>query len=209
MKGTGSMAKYLMTHSLLSAWLYLLTENPYDDSTTEDRSVEDFLRVLRREPTETTQAMQNGLDFENDIALLLEGKAPEHVEWFEAEKRIADRVKGGILQCALTRTVTVSGTELLLYGRLDALKAGTVYDFKFSGTYDRGKYFGSTQHPMYLELEPEAKRFTYLVSNGKDLWTETYRRDETRSIIPTIADFLRWLEATGTREIYEKYWRSK
>ena len=83
-----------------------------------------------------------------------------------------------------------------------------MYDFKFSGTYDRGKYFGSTQHPMYLELEPEAKRFTYLVSNGKDLWTETYRRDETRSIIPTIADFLRWLEATGTREIYEKYWEA-
>ena len=53
---------FLMTHSLLSAWLYSLKENPFADATTEDTAKEDFLRVLRREPTPTTEAMQKGID---------------------------------------------------------------------------------------------------------------------------------------------------
>ena len=29
------MARYLMTHSLLSSWLYAMKENPYEDASTE------------------------------------------------------------------------------------------------------------------------------------------------------------------------------
>lgn len=29
------MARFLMTHSLLSAWLYAMKGNPYEDATTE------------------------------------------------------------------------------------------------------------------------------------------------------------------------------
>ena len=57
--------RFLITHSLLSAWLYSLKENPFADATTEDTSKEDFMKVLRREPTPTNEAMQNGIDFEN------------------------------------------------------------------------------------------------------------------------------------------------
>lgn len=85
--------------------------------------------------------------------------------------------------------------SLVLYGKLDALKAGVVYDIKFSSGYEKGKYFSSTQHPTYLELIPEASEFTYLVSNGNSVWYETYRRDETPSIIPIICDFFDWLRA--------------
>ena len=41
---------YLMTHSLLYSWQYALRENPYEDATTEDTSMLDFSRTLRREP---------------------------------------------------------------------------------------------------------------------------------------------------------------
>ena len=89
------------------------------------------------------------------------------------------------------------------------LKAGSIYDIKFSKSYDRGKYYGSTQHPMYLELVPEADFFSYIVSDGNEVWTEKYRKDETPSIIPTIVDFLRWLNETGNMEIYLKYWGAR
>ena len=58
------MARYLMTHSLLSSWLYTMRENPYEDMTTERDPMEEFLMVLRREPTPTTEAMQKGILFE-------------------------------------------------------------------------------------------------------------------------------------------------
>lgn len=51
------MAAYLVTHSLLSSWLHLIRENPYEDLTTEGDPLAEFMLVLRREPTPRTEAM--------------------------------------------------------------------------------------------------------------------------------------------------------
>jgi hypothetical protein len=87
------------------------------------------------------------------------------------------------------KAIKVRGMDVVLYGRLDALKAGTIYDIKFSKGYERGKFYSSTQHPTYMLLIPEAQTFSYLVSNGMDVWTECYRRDETPDIRPIIRTF--------------------
>ena len=55
------MGRYLMTHSLLASWLYTMKENPYEDMTTERDPMGEFMQTLRREPTLTTEAMQNGI----------------------------------------------------------------------------------------------------------------------------------------------------
>lgn len=219
--------RYLMTHSLLSSWLYLMRENPYSDATTETDPMEDFMKVLRREPTETTEAMQRGIDFEDLVTGILTGaqNAVYHVKakdetvitkkyataehpWYEAARQVSDRVRGGLLQYRAKMPVTVRGVDLLLYGRLDALKAGTIFDIKFSGSYERGKFFPSTQHPVYMQLIPEAERFVYLISNGTDVWTETYEREDVPDIEPIIADFLTWLDENSLAEIYRKIWRA-
>ena len=59
---------------------------------------------------------------------------------------------------------------------------------------------------MYLSLIPEARSFTYLISNGIDVWTEQYRREETLSIYPIIADFLDWLTVQGLMGLYREKW---
>ena len=41
------MAAYLVTHSLLSSWLHLIRENPYEDLTTEGDPLAEFVLVLR------------------------------------------------------------------------------------------------------------------------------------------------------------------
>lgn len=98
--------------------------------------------------------------------------------------------------------------NLLLYGRLDCLKAGEIIDIKFTKSYDVGKYFSSTQHPTYFELIPEARQFTYLASNGSAVWPETYRREDTPSIFPVISDFLDWLRAVDLLEVYKEKWKA-
>lgn len=201
------MSRYLMTHSLLSSWLYAMKSNPYEDATTERDPYEEFLQVLRREPTETTDAMRNGLEFEDLVTQIATGEEvdTEH-KWYEAAQQSAKYVLGGIYQYKAKTEITVSGICVLLYGRIDFLKAGTVIDTKFSKSYNRGKYFDSTQHPVYLRLVPEANDFMYLISNGKDVWTEVYRRDETPEIEPVIADFFAFLEDKGLMETYKKHW---
>ena len=221
--------RYLITHSLMSSWLYTMKDDPYEDVTSADRYAE-FLQTLRKEPTPTTKAMQYGIDFENLVTAILQGDkiAVYHKEnrnsgelerelypviehpWFEGANDIAGIIRGAQLQHKASKEIVVGDMTLLLYGRLDALKAGTVYDIKFSkSSYDRGKYIDSTQHPVYMELIPEAREFTYLVSNGSLVWTETYTREATPSVYPTIAAFLNWLRETGNMATFKEKWSAK
>ena len=197
---------YLLTHSLLSSWLYAMKDSPYEDATTERDSYAEFLQALRREPGEQTEAMQNGIEFEDLVTDIVNGDADTSHKWYEAACKAARIVKGGQLQYKAKKELTVSGVKILLYGRLDVLKAGEIIDTKFSKGYERGKYITSTQHPVYLELIPEAEKFTYLVSNGTEVWTETYRRDETPSVTPIIESFIAYLKENGLWDLYVSHW---
>lgn len=207
------MPAYLITHSLLSSWLYSLRENPYEDMETEKDAREEFLKVLRREPVEATEAMQNGVDFENLVTHILTGKAETafafNPKWYDAASAVANELRGAQLQFVASKRVLVAGQEYVLYGRFDALKAGVISDIKFSKSYDKGKYFDSTQHPMYMFLMPTANEFTYIVSNGSGVWHETYTRDETKDIFPIITAFLAWLEDAGLLDLYREHWTAK
>lgn len=206
------MERYLITHSLLSSWLYAMKENPYEDATSEREPLAEFLSTLRKEPTPTTEAMQKGIDFEDLVTAIVDGDpaaADGHEKWFDAAYEVAEIVRGGVLQFKAKKEITVAGMTFLLYGRLDALKSGVIYDIKFSGSYERGKYLDSTQHPTYLELIPQAREFTYLVSNGSSVWQETYRRDETGDIKEVISDFVSWLYANDLMDTYKEYWLAK
>ena len=228
------MARFLITHSLLSSWLHAIKEDPYEDATTERDNYAEFLDVLNRVQTPPTEAMNDGLEFEQlvtDIAsgkfhpkweweedkngnLIIEPNSGEpmghykYPRWYDSASKVADIVRGGQFQLKAKKYVTVNGIDFLVYGRLDVLNAGTIYDIKFTKNYDRGKYFGSTQHPMYFEIVPEASRFAYLISNGTDVWTETYTREETRSIYPAISDFTDWITAQGLFPIYAEKWEA-
>ena len=205
------MARFLITHSLLSSWLHAIKEDPYEDATTERDNYAEFLDVLNRVQTPPTEAMQNGLDFEELVTSIANGadyQADREHRWYDAASKVADIVRGGQFQLKAKKYVTVNGIDFLMYGRLDVLKAGTIYDIKFTKNYDRGKYFGSTQHPLYLDLIHEVGRFTYLISNGTDVWTETYTREETRSIYPVISDFTDWIRDQGLFQIYAEKWEA-
>lgn len=223
-----SMERYLMTQSLLSSWLY--TFNAPEDYWGD--AMADFLAALNREKKETNEAMQNGIDFENLVTAILTG-APTAVQrervfrgndifkeklvpvqehkWYTGASKVAKILKGARLQVKAMRYTAVSGTPLLLYGILDGLKAGIIYDIKFlnkgMGSAElAGKYLESPQHPMYFEIVPAAYEFQYLVSDGTDLYIETYSRQETPPIDEVIDNFLNWLHVTGFEPIYKEKW---
>lgn len=222
------MSSYLMTHSLLASWLYIMKDNPYEDATSVRDPYQEFLQALRREPIPPNEAMQNGIDFEDLVTAILNLRptAVQHDKvwgkdefkekwvptsqhkWFDPATKVANIIHDGQLQYRAKKLIQVNGMDILLYGRLDALKAGTIYDIKFSKGYDRGKYIDSTQHMVYLELIQEAEAFTYIVSDGNSVWTETYQRFETKEIRPLISDFIDWLNAMDLMKIYKEYWKS-
>lgn len=202
------MERCLITQSLLSSWNYALTcreecgENAYAE----------FLDTLNRIPKETTPEMQNGTDFENEVYREAAGvQRTPHPSWENGIKAVATVIKGAPVQVKVQRELTIGSTTLLVYGILDALKAGTIYDVKFSNRSFHsaelaGKYLGSVQHLTYFYLVPEASTFTYLVSDGNDLYTETYIRKTSRPFAEIAAEFLDFLEKAGLMAIYREKW---
>jgi hypothetical protein len=206
--------RYLVTYSLLNAWNYMFSCR----DVSEDGAKEDFLRTLRREKGEKTEAMLKGSAFEDEVYKEVAGAARRrpHPDWEEGIVAVAAMLKGAQTQVILSRETEIAGRRFLLYGISDALKAGVIYDVKFTvksfekpDGYTVGKYLTSPQHPMYLSMLPEAYEFRYLISDGTDAVVETYRRRETRPAEDLIAEFIASVDAMGLLPLYEEKWLAK
>lgn len=196
-------ARYLMTQSLLAAWQYNLSGGPQ----------EEFLSVLRREKTEQTQAMKDGMEFERLVWECACGKEPEEKhKWAQGIREIAEIVRGGAYQVALSNEAEIEGEKYLLYGIVDFVKQGVIFDVKFSKRYEnRGNvnyYLTSPQAPMYLRLLPGAKQFVFLISDGAQVFREAYTQEEITPIEKTAAVFTENLKQRGLWDIYTAFWRS-
>lgn len=204
--------KYLITQSLISSWMYIF--NCADGY--EEDALASFLDTLKRIPSETTEAMQNGIDFERNVYKVASGQAPEpeFEAWIPGIEKVAARITRAAVQVRLSRSLKIGDDEFLIYGILDALKAGVISDVKFKnkkfGSLElAGDYLDSPQHPFYFYICPEAYEFNYLVSDGEDLYVETYHPNECRTAEEIIREFLSWLSANGYTNIYKEHWSAK
>ena len=180
-------SKIRITQSLLSSWLWAFKK---------DDGYEDFLRTLNREPKQPTQAMLDGTQYENCLNGVLNGEhLPEDHKWIDPITEMAEELWGSQQQVVLYRDVEVDGQPILLHGILDYLKAGHIYDCKFSKNYHLNKYLDSPQTPMYLALVPEAFDFTYIVSDGKYVYRERYPRDIVQPIEVTLRYFMNYIRS--------------
>lgn len=207
----------LITQSLISAWAYM-----FDCAEgQEKKAAEDFERVLRRERTVPTDAMQAGIDFENAVYAEAAGFSRRQTEWESGVRKVAGIIRGAQVQLRISRPIAVDGEIYVVYGILDALRAGIIYDVKFrtkpickesdeNGRYDIcGKYLNSPQHPFYFYLVPEAREFQYLVSDGEDIYIEIYRPNECRSAEDIIREFIHSITQLGYLDTYKEKWLAK
>lgn len=217
---------YRLTHSLLEKWMRCT-----DPDTASDEAFAAFLNALERKKGPKTNAMQAGIDFEDEVNYFIENgilKAEDgpgeqtfvamgdtHVTekrkfndpQSRAIRQIGKILSGAQLQVREEKTIRLCGMDIHLVGVADALKAGMLYDIKRVQRYEYGKYQFSTQHPMYFELFPEAMKFSYLIFDGQYLYREDYRRGDFEPIETTAAAFLRYLEGAGLMDIYKEHWR--
>ena len=191
-------SKLRITQSLLSAWEY---------SFKADDGYEDFLRTLNREKKQPTQQMLDGVRFENCLNAMLNGYGvPWDHEWFEVLNEMAEELSGAQQQVTVFKDIVVDDQPFLLHGVLDYLREGHIWDCKFSKRYHLNKYLNSDQHPMYMELVPEAMDFTYIISDGNYVYRERYPREIIPPIEPTIKNFMDYLKKHGLWEIYKEKW---
>ena len=204
------MTKYLITPTLLNSFQYYIQ----DEYKSPADSRADFLKTLSRERFEPNEAMQKGIDFENEIKTIADKFIELKIEDYEAKSnlfKIADIVKGGLWQQTCKKDLTIGNQEFLLYGKCDVVKRNTIYDIKYTSNYEVGKFLDSAQHLIYLYCL-DLPKFQYLVSDGEEYWVEDYYNhagieDEIKS---KINDFLSYLENDKeAKEMFFTKWGSK
>lgn len=195
---------YLITPTLLNSWNYIFKAQ----GDRADEAYEQFVSMLKREKFEPNKYMLEGIEFEKKC---IQGEVDG----------ISEIIENGAFQVSGSKPITVDKTDYLLYGRIDVLKSGVIYDIKKNQKYSVGKYFDSYQHHIYMELIPEAKKFVYLIGTNAskakkqetgreyDIFTEVYDRDECNDLENAIRFFTNWLEMNGLLEIYKKNWEAK
>lgn len=197
---------YRITHSLISAWDYATGEYATDNS------LDEFMVTLRREPHERSKSMQIGVDFENEVThYAANGRLQKSDSDYADAERAAiigfgSRVRNSVPQVRAEKRMKIGGMDFQLVGVADYLKAGIIYDTKRVGRYEYGKYVSSSQHPLHFELFPETIRFDYLIFDGGQTYTETFRRGECTPAEILISRFIRDMRDAGMMDTYKQYW---
>lgn len=193
--------KFLITCSLLNSWEWGFTD---------DEHYTEFLQVLNGEKTSQNKWKDDGIRFENILNAVLNGAEiePTH-EWYNPITILYGILAGSQQQVALSKDIVIDGINYVLYGKLDFLLAGTIYDTKFSKTYSVGKYIDNPQTSAYFALVPEARAFEFLICDGDEVYRETYHPGEVEPIERKISRFMRFLDVMNLKSTYFTNWRSK
>lgn len=172
-------------------------------------TLEDFIKVLNKEQFEPTESILKGFEYEKYMQ-----------ENYEETKNGSYQVK-----------VSKEYEDYLLYGIIDCLKGGIIYDYKYTKNYDVGKFFNNHQTLMYLEMIPEAKKMVYLITNKfekiehpdinfkdiakveyevGDIFKEEYTKDLFPETIESVLHkFIEWLKAYNLYGLYTEKWKCK
>lgn len=185
-----------------------------------------FLMQINGGTIPDNEAMSAGREFEALIMYAMDhikppGNFPRGAEdLWKCACEFAEITRGGTFQAHLRREIVVDGEVYVVDGTLDCLKAGIIYDYKFSPAYVSGRatpngykkpvlnaYLDSPQTPAYFFLVPKATKMIYLISDGHLNCTETYHPDEVEPMESVIRDFIRYLTMTNLIDAYHEHWR--
>lgn len=172
-------------------------------------TLEDFIKVLNKEEFEPSESILKGFEYEKYMQ-----------ENFE-------ETLGGAYQVKVSKEYG----DYLLYGIIDCLKGGIIYDYKYTQNYEVGKFFNNHQTLMYLEMVPEAKKMVYLITNKfdetkysdanlKDIEKieyavgDIFREEYTKDMFPETIDsilhkFKEWLKQYNLFDLYTEKWKCK
>jgi len=182
---------YRLSASLLDSFDYFLS---IEDEEQSIQKRAELIAYLRGEKT-TSEAMQDGLDFEQAVMLCAMGQEPDEKDEKENDciREIAEQVKGSVYQYHVERQLG----NVILHGYTDFLNRNRVDDLKTTKSYEVGKYRNRSQHRIYLYcLQPEKiLDFRYIVTDFRNVYHEDYQwqpsyEDDLRTSINRFFEYL-------------------
>lgn len=184
---------YLITADLLNAWVkYIQAEDEYQFYLEGD-----FVNILNRNKIQIDT-------FPGLVQLYAEGKIQESEP---GVLEIAKMISGGVWDVKGSACRKIAGTEFIIHSRPDVVRGPAVFKIVYCQRYKTGDYFHTADHKLAFACFPGIQGFHYLISAGKNVYTETYSRDGAGGVESIICDFRVWLSVnSGYEKIYFEKW---
>lgn len=199
------MADYYLTPTLLNSWQYYLSYK----GDNQEKVKQSFLDCLNKIEVEPTEEMKRGKDYEDLIRTCDEKDLYSRKD--NTINEIVDYIKGGLWQEQVSKVIEIDNKQILLFGYADVIKQDKIYDIKRVNSYKLGKYYYSVQHKIYM-LCTGILDFDYLVSDGKEVFVESYcvksNQNLENEIKNKVYEFFTWLKITNLYDYYTKHWKS-
>ena len=151
----------------------------------------DWIGMIKREPREVTQSMENGNIFEKAV---IDGE-------FEELNDLVDN-------CLYQEFCCGQVGEFFLLGFADIIKNNLIVDLKFKSNYEYGQYYNSNQRLIYTALL-NIDNFAYVVGTGSNpheptgIYWEYYKRNDDL-LLERLYSFDKAIDTCGLRSIYEQ-----
>ena len=157
------MSHLKLTPSLWSSWNYYK-----EDEDAQYQNLLDTLNLVIKPPTE---AMQRGIDFENEVRGV---QLAEQSQLESLAITCADVIQEMLYQQRVFKELIIDGQPYIVSGIIDWLGRDQIIDLKWTGKYEWGKYLtGNIGHLAYTYCTgiPD---FKYLVCDGSAVYHEDY-----------------------------------
>lgn len=168
---------------------------------------QELLDLIDKVPPKTTELMQAGIDFEDDVFKMCEDET--YVSKDNVACEVYGIVKGSLWQQKISTNVERTSEKVMIFGRMDCVKRDYIYDIKCVGSYELGKYYNSIQHLSYMKATG-INNFKYLVKCGSNLYSEEYHYDNSDNLLTSrVFSVIDWLKTVGLYDRYLKKWEIK
>jgi len=161
---------YRLSPTLLDSFDYYLSIEDEEQSQQKRQELIDYLNGKKV----VSEAMQKGVDFENNVVLCNMGEKIdcEDERYFDCVHEIAGIVDGSVYQWHIEREFE----GVLIHGYADFINRNRVFDVKTTANYEVGKYRNRMQHRIYLAClrQERIDNFTYLITDFRNVYKEDY-----------------------------------
>jgi hypothetical protein len=161
-----------------------------------------FLAKLRREKVDYPKWVDKGLAFEDTIYRVCNAHRNDEpvTQGSEYFRRACNECLGGVFQSKLSKTITIDGQKVFLFGYSDVIHypEGLIIDIKTTLKYKGPeKYLNGHQHLIYPYVTG-LPNFKYLIAQWQDEYSDTIQAVHS---VPYRVDDFEKLEKTLTEKV--------
>jgi len=178
-----------------------------------DKPMDELIDCLNKVKTPPNEAMQKGIQFEEDIMAYQNGRYIGEVsDCSDMIAKVSDIIgENPLWQETVFAPMLTSCGEVMTYGKADAVNKDWVFDIKYSKSYETGKYASSIQHLIYMHATG-IEQFAYLIGTPNRFYREDYFLDDAAEdrLQSECDDLMRFIMNTDElRQPFKNNWQWK